>query len=191
MIFAIAILLPHPQRRRMRAKAGISNGRKTGAKTRHHTPAPSCTLRLTRCEATRVARFMPDRNFARVTADPHATPEPTRRSMAAQLGPADSTREVFTFAEMCRRKQRSRTHATSRAVVGEHPARGKMICAGDVAKRLRTYKCKSCIPRARGQVVGASGTRNRERQRDAGPKRSRQRLRAGPGSASARERPAG
>ena len=52
----------------------------------------------------------------------------------------DQTLKVFPFAEMCRRKQRSRTHATSRAVVGEHPGRGKMICARDVAKRLRTNK---------------------------------------------------
>lgn len=100
----------------------------------------------------------------------------------------DQTLKAIPFAETHRRKQHSRTHATSRAVVGEHPGRGKMICVGDVAERLRTYKCKSCIPHARGQVVGASGTRNCERQRDAGPKRSRQRLRAGPDSASARER---
>lgn len=70
----------------------------------------------------------------------------------------DPTLKAIPFTETHRRKQRSRTHATSRAVVGEHPGRGKMICAGDVAERPRTYK-SSCIPRARGQVVGASGMR--------------------------------
>ena len=52
----------------------------------------------------------------------------------------DQTSKASPFAEAHRRKQRSRTHATSRAVVGEHPGRGKVICAGDVAKRIRTNR---------------------------------------------------